>query len=147
MTRLSVPRDRIRVVLTESIHPGAVQALSDAGYHNIETIKGAPTGSALRKVLADTHILGIRSQTKISADVLAAAPRLFCIGCFCIGTNQVDVDAAKRQGIPVFNAPYSNTRSVAELALGEIVMLFRRIPEKSSSGPCWNMAQDRPRRA
>ncbi|MBK8210538.1 MAG: phosphoglycerate dehydrogenase [Rhodospirillales bacterium] len=132
MTRLSVPRDRIRVVLTESIHPGAVQALSDAGYHNIETIKGAPTGSALRKVLADTHILGIRSQTKISADVLAAAPRLFCIGCFCIGTNQVDVDAAKRQGIPVFNAPYSNTRSVAELALGEIVMLFRRIPEKST---------------
>lgn len=132
MTRLSVPRDRIRVVLTENIHPGAVQALSDAGYHNIEMVTGAPTGSALRKVLADTHILGIRSQTKISADVLAAAPRLFCIGCFCIGTNQVDVDAAKRQGIPVFNAPYSNTRSVAELALGEIVMLFRRIPEKST---------------
>ena len=132
VTRLSVPRDRIRIVLTESIHPRAVQALTDAGYRNIETVTGAPAGNALRHLLVDAHILGIRSQTKVTADVLAAVPRLSCIGCFCIGTNHVDVDAAKRKGIPVFNAPYSNTRSVAELVLGEIVMLFRRIPEKSA---------------
>ncbi|MFO1157183.1 MAG: phosphoglycerate dehydrogenase [Rhodospirillales bacterium] len=132
MTRLSVARDRIRIVLTESIHPRAVQALRDAGYVNIETFAGAPDDDALRRLLAEAHVLGIRSQTKLNAETLAAARRLFCIGCFCIGTNHVDVDAAKRKGIPVFNAPYANTRSVAELVLGEIVMLMRRVPEKSA---------------
>jgi len=130
--RLSVARDRIRIVLTESIHPRAVQALRDAGYVNIETFAGAPDDDALRRLLAEAHVLGIRSQTKLNAETLAAARRLFCIGCFCIGTNHVDVDAAKRKGIPVFNAPYANTRSVAELVLGEIVMLMRRVPEKSA---------------
>lgn len=132
MTRLSVARDRIRIVLTESIHPRAVQALRDAGYVNIETLAGAPDDDALRRLLAEAHVLGIRSQTKLNAETLAAARRLFCIGCFCIGTNHVDVDAAKRKGIPVFNAPYANTRSVAELVLGEILMLMRRVPEKSA---------------
>jgi len=132
VTRLSVPRDRIRIVLTENIHPRAAEALAAAGYKNIETVAGAPVGNDLRRLLADAHILGIRSQTRLTADLLAAAPRLFCIGCFCIGTNQVDLDAAKRKGVPVFNAPYSNTRSVAELVLGEIIMLLRRIPEKSA---------------
>jgi len=132
MTRLSVPRDRIRILLTENIHRRAADAFAAAGYTSVETLPGAPDADELRRLLADTHILGIRSQTKLTADVLAAAPRLFCVGCFCIGTNQVDGEAAKRRGIPVFNAPYSNTRSVAELVLGEIIMLFRRIPEKSS---------------
>ena len=109
-----------------------MQALRDAGYVNIETLAGAPDNDTLRRLLAEAHILGIRSQTKLTAEVLAAARRLFCIGCFCIGTNHVDVDAAKRKGIPVFNAPYANTRSVAELVLGEIIMLMRRVPEKSA---------------
>lgn len=132
LRRLSVPRDRIRIVLTESIHPRAVQALRNAGYVNIETLTGAPADDTLHRLVAEAHVLGIRSQTKLSAEVLAKARRLFCIGCFCIGTNHVDVDAAKRKGIPVFNAPYANTRSVAELVLGEIVMLMRRVPEKST---------------
>lgn len=127
-----MPRDRIRILLTENIHRRAADAFAAAGYTSVETLPGAPDADELRRLLADTHILGIRSQTKLTADVLAAAPRLVCVGCFCIGTNQVDGEAAKRRGIPVFNAPYSNTRSVAELVLGEVIMLFRRIPEKSS---------------
>ncbi len=119
-------------MLTESIHPRAVQALCNAGYINIETLAGAPAADTLQRLVAEAHILGIRSQTKLPAEVLAKARRLFCIGCFCIGTNHVDVDAAKRKGIPVFNAPYANTRSVAELVLGEIIMLMRRVPEKST---------------
>jgi D-3-phosphoglycerate dehydrogenase / 2-oxoglutarate reductase len=132
LTRLSVPKDRIRIVLTENIHERAVMAFTNAGYASVERIDGAPRGAELDRLIADAHIIGIRSQTKLTADVLNASSRLFCIGCFCIGTNQVDVTAAKRKGIPVFNAPYSNTRSVAELILGEIIMLFRRIPEKSA---------------
>jgi D-3-phosphoglycerate dehydrogenase / 2-oxoglutarate reductase len=132
MTRLSVPKERIRILLTENIHPRAAQAFAAGGYSSVETLAGAPDADDLRRRLAETHILGIRSQTKITADVLAAAPKLFCVGCFCIGTNQVDGGAAKRRGIPVFNAPYSNTRSVAELVLGEIIMRFRRVPEKSA---------------
>lgn len=132
MTRLSVPRERIRIVLTENIHPRAADAFAAAGYTGVQTMPGAPSPEELRRILAETHILGIRSQTRLSAEVLQSAPRLFCVGCFCIGTNQVDVDAAKRKGVPVFNAPYSNTRSVAELVLGEIIMLFRRVPEKSA---------------
>ena len=132
MTRLSVPKERIRIVLTENIHPRALQIFAAGGYTTVETVAGAPDAAELRRLLADAHIVGIRSQTRITAAVLEAAPRLFCVGCFCIGTNQVDIDAAKRKGIPVFNAPYSNTRSVAELVVGEIIMLFRRVPEKSA---------------
>ncbi len=132
MGRLSVPKDRIRIVLLEGIHANAVQALAQAGYHNIVQHKGAIEGDDLRALIADAHVVGLRSQTRLTADVLAAAEKLFCIGCFCIGTNQVNLTAAKLRGIPVFNAPYSNTRSVAELVLGEIIMLFRRVPEKSA---------------
>lgn len=132
MGRLSVPKDRIKIVLLEGVHANAVRTLAQAGYHNVVEHKGAIEGDALRSLVADAHVVGIRSQTKLTADVIAAAERLFCIGCFCIGTNQVDLSAAKLRGIPVFNAPYSNTRSVAELVLGEIIMLFRRVPEKST---------------
>ncbi|MBK8175450.1 MAG: phosphoglycerate dehydrogenase [Rhodospirillales bacterium] len=132
MARLSVTKDRIRIVLTENIHPRAIQTFAASGYTTIETVAGAPEPEELRRLLADAHMIGIRSQTKLTAELLQSAPRLVCIGCFCIGTNQVDLGAAKRKGIPVFNAPYSNTRSVAELVLGEIIMLFRRIFEKSS---------------
>ncbi len=130
MTRLSVPKDRIRIVLTEGIHDTAVEAFAAAGYTSVERVAGAPTGEALARVVADAHVIGIRSNTKLTAGVIGRAERLFAIGCFCIGTNQVDLAAAKLAGIPVFNAPYSNTRSVAELVLGEIILLLRRIPEK-----------------
>lgn len=130
--RLSVPKDQIRIVLLEGIHPNAVSTLTAQGYACVEAFPGAPDSPTLRALLTDAHMVGIRSRTQLTAEVLADAARLFCIGCFCIGTNQVDVGAAKRRGIPVFNAPYSNTRSVAELVVGEIIMLFRRVPEKSA---------------
>jgi D-3-phosphoglycerate dehydrogenase len=132
MGRLSVAKDRIRVVLLEGIHPSAADVFAAHGYSNVETIAGAPDQSTLFRLLADAHVVGIRSKTRLDAAAIARAERLFCIGCFCIGTNQVDLRAAKLKGIPVFNAPYSNTRSVAELVVGEIVMLFRRVPEKSA---------------
>ncbi len=132
MSRLSVPKNKIRIVLLESIHDSAAKLFTANGYGNVERIAGSLDARELAWLLADAHVVGIRSRTRLSAEVIAAAPKLFCIGCFCIGTNQVDLQAAKLAGVPVFNAPYSNTRSVAELALGEIIMLLRRIPEKSA---------------
>jgi D-3-phosphoglycerate dehydrogenase len=132
MARLSVPKQRIRILLLEGVHESAVAMLQGCGYTTVERLEEAPDGPTLRRLIADAHIVGIRSRTTLDSQALDAAERLFCIGCFCIGTNQVDLDAAKRRGIPVFNAPYSNTRSVAELVIGEIIMLMRRIPEKSA---------------
>jgi D-3-phosphoglycerate dehydrogenase / 2-oxoglutarate reductase len=132
VSRLSVPKDKIRIVLVEGVHESAARLLAANGYVNVERLSASPAPENLSRLLAEAHILGIRSRTRLSAELIAKAPRLFCIGCFCIGTNQVDLDAAKLAGIPVFNAPYSNTRSVAELVLGEIIMLMRRIPEKSA---------------
>jgi D-3-phosphoglycerate dehydrogenase len=131
VTTLSVPKDLIRIVLVEGVNESAVRTFAARGYGNVDRHAGAVHGDDLKRLIARAHIVGIRSRTRLPADVLAAAERLFCIGCFCIGTNQVDLDAAKQLGIPVFNAPYSNTRSVAELVLGEIIMLLRRVPEKS----------------
>lgn len=132
MSRLSVPKDKIRIVLVEGVHESAARLLAANGYVNVELIASSPAPEILGQLLAEAHILGIRSRTRLTAELIANAPRLFCVGCFCIGTNQVDLDAAKLAGIPVFNAPYSNTRSVAELVLGEIIMLMRRVPEKSA---------------
>ncbi len=132
MSRLSVPKDKIRILLFEGIHASAADTLRANGYTCIEQWKGAPDRGELAKLLPGAHMVGIRSTTQVRREDLAHADRLFCIGCFCIGTNQVDVDEAKMRGIPVFNAPYSNTRSVAELVLGEIIMLFRRVPEKTA---------------
>jgi D-3-phosphoglycerate dehydrogenase len=131
VTQLSLAKDKIKVLLLEGVHDNAVEAFTAAGYSNVERLKTARDRDELERQLADAHIVGIRSRTQLTAEVLAAAPRLFCVGCFCIGTNQVDLDAAKLAGIPVFNAPYSNTRSVAELVVGEIIMLFRGVHEKS----------------
>jgi D-3-phosphoglycerate dehydrogenase len=130
---LSLPKDKIKIVLFEGIHDNAIHALNVAGYTNIATYPGALDGDDLKHAIADAHIIGIRSRTKLTADVLDAAPKLVAIGCFCIGTNQVDLKAAKLKGVPVFNAPYSNTRSVAELVLGEMIILARGIPEKSTA--------------
>ncbi|SDD82540.1 phosphoglycerate dehydrogenase [Rhodospira trueperi] len=125
MSKLSLPKDRIKILLLENVHSNAVEYLDRQGYANVTHLSTALSGDALKDALADTHILGIRSRTRVTVDALAAAEKLIAIGCFSIGTDQVDLQAAKIQGIPVFNAPYSNTRSVAELVLGEIICLFR----------------------
>lgn len=128
---ISLPKDRIRILLLEGISRSAVELLGAAGYGNVTQVPKALDGPALAEALAGVHILGIRSRTGLDAAALAAADRLFAVGCFCIGTNQVELDLARRRGIPVFNAPFSNTRSVAELVMGEVVMLLRRIPDRS----------------
>ncbi|HLR12531.1 MAG TPA: phosphoglycerate dehydrogenase [Burkholderiaceae bacterium] len=120
-----------RIVLFENIHPSAREVFEAAGFTDVVTHGGALAGQDLVEAVRDASVLGIRSRTQLSADVLAAASGLKVVGCFCIGTNQVDLDAALGRGVPVFNAPYSNTRSVAELVLAEAIMLLRRIPEKN----------------
>lgn len=131
--RLSLPKDRIKVLLLEGINDSAADLMVQAGYGNMERLPKALDHEALLKAVAGVHVLGIRSRTQLSEAVLAAAPRLFAVGCFSVGTNQVDLEAARQRGVPVFNAPFSNTRSVAELTIGEIVMLLRRIPDRSRS--------------
>jgi len=132
MQRFSFDKRRIKFLFLENIHPKATEALAVSGYTNVRSLPKSLTGEALKAALEDVHFLGIRSRTDLSESALAAAPKLIAIGCFCIGTNQVDLTAAARRGIPVFNAPYSNTRSVAELVLGEVVMLLRGIPRKNA---------------
>jgi D-3-phosphoglycerate dehydrogenase len=129
---LPTPKAALKAVLLEGIHPSAVDALHHAGYTQVITHAKALAGDALQEALADAHFVGIRSRTQLTAEVLQHAPQLTAIGCFCIGTNQVDLKAAMRLGIPVFNAPFSNTRSVAELVLAQIIMLMRGIPEKNA---------------
>ena len=132
MSKTSLDKSKIRFLLLENIHPSAEALIRAAGYSQIETLPRALQGDELKAKLADVHFLGIRSQTRLTADVLAAAPKLVAAGCFCIGTNQVDLAAARERGVPVFNAPYSNTRSVAELVLGEAILLLRGIPAKNA---------------
>lgn len=129
--KLSLSKSRIKILLLEGINDSAVDAFSTAGYTTVERLPKALDPDALRKALKGIHILGIRSRTQLTEDMLAAADRLFAVGCFSVGTNQVNLDAAERRGIPVFNAPFSNTRSVAELTIGEIIMLLRRIQPRS----------------
>ena len=130
--KTSYPKQDIKVLLLEGISPSAVETFRAAGYSNIVTHAKSLPEDELRKAIADAHFVGIRSRTHMSAAVLAEAKRLMAVGCFCIGTNQVDLEAAELAGVPVFNAPYSNTRSVAELVLAEAIMLLRGIPQKSA---------------
>ena len=132
MKKTSYPKQDIRVLLLEGISQNAVDTFRAAGYSRIELLPQALPEDALKRAIADAHILGIRSRTQLTADVLAQGKRLLAVGCFCIGTNQVDLEAAELLGVPVFNAPYSNTRSVAELVLAEAVMLLRGVPRKSA---------------
>jgi D-3-phosphoglycerate dehydrogenase len=129
----SYPKERIRVVLLEDIHPGAARAFRKAGYTNIVRLKRTATGEELARILREAHILGIRSKTQLTERVLDAADKLLAVGAFCIGTNQVNLELATERGIPVFNSPYSNTRSVAELVVAQAIMLLRRIPERSTA--------------
>src|SRR5436305_2150289 len=133
LPQLSLSKDKIRVLLLEGVNDSAVQMIETAGYSNMTRLSKAIEGDTLKEAIKGVHLLGIRSRTQITPDVLEAADRLIAIGCFSVGTNQVDVDAARRGGIPVFNAPFSNTRSVAELVIGEIVILLRRIIPRSNA--------------
>lgn len=126
-------KNKIKILLLEGISDTAIAALAKAGYTNVERLPKALEGAPLKKSLEGVHLLGIRSRTLLTEEVLGAADSLIAVGCFSVGTNQVDLTAAKRKGIPVFNAPFSNTRSVAELTMAEIVMLLRGIFPKSVS--------------
>jgi len=127
-----MPKERLRFVLLEGIHPSAVETLQASGYTQVLAHPKALAGEELVAAIADAHFVGIRSRTRLTQDVLARAPKLTAIGAFCIGTDQIDLRAAMLRGVPVFNAPFSNTRSVAELVIAEVVMLMRGIPHKNA---------------
>ena len=131
-SRTSLDKGSISVLLLEGIHRSAIDRFTEDGYTQVAVQEKALPPDKLKQALAGVHILGIRSRTFLTLDVLEAAPKLMAIGAFCIGTNQIDMVAARRRGIPVFNAPFSNTRSVAELVLGEAIMLLRGIPGKNA---------------
>jgi len=122
----------MRILLLEGIHEAAVEIFKASGYSNVERLTQSLSGSDLVRAISDVDYVGIRSRTQLDAAALDAAQNLKAVGCFCIGTNQVDLGAARRMGVPVFNAPFSNTRSVAELAIAYIVLLMRGIPEKAA---------------
>jgi D-3-phosphoglycerate dehydrogenase len=128
----SLEKTRMKVVLLENVHERAAENFARHGYTTIERHKKALAGADLEAAIADAHFVGIRSRTQLSAQAMAGARKLMGVGAFCIGTNQIDLDAAMMRGIPVFNAPFSNTRSVAELVLAEIILLMRGIPAKNA---------------
>jgi D-3-phosphoglycerate dehydrogenase len=130
--KTSFPKDKIEIVLLESIHPDGAADLEATGY-SVRSHKGALEGEALLEEIRRAHVVGIRSKTTLTGDVLRACERLLAVGCFCAGTNQVDLDTAAALGVPVFNSPFSNTRSVAELTVAEIVCLHRRVTERSAA--------------
>jgi D-3-phosphoglycerate dehydrogenase len=132
-TKTSYPKEKIRILFLENISDAAVKNFSKHGYVQVEKITKALNEDDLVREIKDVHILGIRSKTHITSKVLDAAKKLQAIGCFCIGVNQVDLHAATQRGVAVFNAPYSNTRSVAELVIAASIMLIRRIPDKNKS--------------
>src|SRR6201992_2611815 len=146
---LSLPEQKIRILLLENVNESAVRLFDANGYSEVEHLTKALGADELKQRLAGVHMLGIRSRTQLTSDVLEAADRLMAVGCFSVGTNQVDLDAARQLGIPVFNAPYSNTRSVAELTIAEIVMLFGSIFPRSVSAHDggWDKSADGSREA
>lgn len=133
MSNTSYPRNKIKILLLENISEAAVDELSGAGYGDVKKINGAISEGDLIKAVTGVHLIGIRSKTQISRNLINAADKLLAIGCFCIGINQVDLKAATEKGVAVFNAPHANTRSVAELVIGLCVMLIRKIPDKNAA--------------
>ncbi len=132
MTKTSLDKSKIKILLLEGIHASAVETFQADGYTNVESHPKALAEPQLLEIIGDAYFVGIRSATRLTAKVFERARRLISVGCFCIGTNQVDLDAAQERGVPVFNAPFSNTRSVAELVLAEIILLLRGIPQRSA---------------
>ncbi len=132
MAKTSLEKSKIRILLLEGVHQSAVDFFTSMGYSNIEYHKGSLPEEQLLEKIKDVHFIGIRSRTQLTAKVFANAPKLVAVGCFCIGTNQVDLMSALEHGVAVFNAPYSNTRSVAELVLAEAIMMLRGVPERST---------------
>lgn len=132
MPRYSLDKAKIKILLLEGVHQTALDALRAQGYENIEYHKKSLSEAELLTAIQDAHFVGIRSRTQLTETVFQHAKKLAAVGCFCIGTNQVDLNAARVRGIPVFNAPFSNTRSVAELVLAETIMLMRGIPHKNA---------------
>jgi D-3-phosphoglycerate dehydrogenase len=132
MEKLSYPKDKIQIVLAENIHPQAVDVFHENGYTNIKTLKHALSPDELRQIASETHVLGIRSGTHLRKETFPHFTKLLTVGCFCIGTNQVDLHAAMVQGIPIFNDPHSSTRSVAEMTIGLIISLLRDLYAKSN---------------
>lgn len=132
MSKVSLPKDKIRILLLEGVHQSAVETLANNGYTNVEYLKTSLSEEDLIERVKDVHFIGIRSRTQITEAVVEAAPKLVAVGCFCIGTNQVDLEATQIRGIPVFNAPFSNTRSVAELVLGQLILLLRGVPSRNA---------------
>ena len=131
--KFSFNKKDINILLLEGIHQSAVKYFTESGYTNIEYFKTALDEKELEEKIKNVHIIGIRSRTQLTKEVLLKAKKLFGVGCYSIGTNQVDLKSAKKHGIPVFNAPFSNTRSVAELVIAEIIMLMREVPAKSAA--------------
>ncbi|MBU2712547.1 phosphoglycerate dehydrogenase [Zooshikella harenae] len=131
MATTSLEKNKIKFLLLEGIHPSAIELLNANGYTNVEHLSTALSEEELKEKIADVHFIGIRSRTQLTPKVLEAANKLIAVGCFCIGTNQVDLSSAQEKGIVVFNAPFSNTRSVAELVLAEAILLLRTIPAKN----------------
>lgn len=140
MAKVSLEKEKIKFLLVEGVHQKAIDNLRAAGYTNIEFHKGALDAGQLKEAVRDAHFIGLRSRTHLTEEIFQAAEKLVAVGCFCIGTNQVDLDAAARRGIPVFNAPFSNTRSVAELVIGELLLLLRGVPEANAKAHrgMWN---------
>ncbi|WP_218310048.1 phosphoglycerate dehydrogenase [Alteromonas antoniana] len=132
MSKVSLPKDKIRILLLEGVHHSALETFKNNGYTNIEYLKTSLPENELIEKVKDAHFIGLRSRTQITDKVVDAAQKLVAVGCFCIGTNQVDLNATQIRGIPVFNAPFSNTRSVAELVLGQLILLLRGVPSKNA---------------
>ncbi len=133
MQNTSYPKSKISILLLENISDAAVSEFEAAGYAHVRRASGALSETELVKAVKGVHLVGIRSKTKITQNVIEAADKLLAVGCFCIGVNQVDLSAATEKGVAVFNAPYSNTRSVAELVIGLCVMLIRKIADKNAA--------------
>ncbi|MFN3165075.1 MAG: phosphoglycerate dehydrogenase [Pseudohongiellaceae bacterium] len=132
MQPTSLDKSKIKFLLLEGVHQSALDNLTKAGYDNVEYLKTSLDADDLKARIKGAHFVGIRSRTQLTEEIFAAADKLLAVGCFCIGTNQVDLNAALIRGIPVFNAPFSNTRSVAELVIGQSILLLRGIPEKNA---------------
>lgn len=140
----SYPKDKINILLLEGVHPTAIKMFKDAGYKNVESLKSALPEKELVSKMKQVHLLGLRSKTQLTENVLLSAPKLIAAGAFCIGTNQIDMVTAIGRGVAIFNSPYSNTRSVAEMVIGHCITLMRRIPEKNTMMHAgnWNKSAD-----